>query len=135
MVLNPMIKQVIINLHSKYEHSSVHSCREIFDEKCHPSKYGWKENWTNTRRISRRRLVPNPTIQQVIINLRTKYENSSLHSCWEIFDEIFHQSMEGKKIGQIKGRISRRRLVLNPTILQVAINLHTKYEHSSLHDC
>ena len=43
-------KQVVINLHSKYEHSSVYSCREIFDEKCHSSKYGWKENWTNIRK-------------------------------------------------------------------------------------
>ena len=48
MVLNPMVKQVVINLHTKYEHSSVHNCREIFDENCHSSKYGWKENWTNT---------------------------------------------------------------------------------------
>ena len=48
MVLNPMRKQVVINLHTKYEHSSVHSCREIFDNKCHSSKYGRKENWTNT---------------------------------------------------------------------------------------
>ena len=48
MVLNHMIKQVVINLHTKYEHSSMHSCREIFDEKCHSSKYGRKENWTNT---------------------------------------------------------------------------------------
>ena len=51
MVLNPMIKQVVINLHTKYEHSSVHSCIEIFDEKCHSSEYGWKENWTNTGKI------------------------------------------------------------------------------------
>ena len=43
-------------------------------------------------RISRRRLVPNITIQQVIINLHTKYENSSLYGSWEIFDEIFHSS-------------------------------------------
>ena len=42
--------------------------------------------------------------------------------------------MEGKKIGQIQGRI-RRRLVLVPIIQQVVINLHTKYEHSSLHGC
>ena len=47
MVLNLMIKKVVINLHTKYEHSSAHSCRENFDEKCHSSKYGWKENWTN----------------------------------------------------------------------------------------
>ena len=42
--------------------------------------------------------------------------------------------MEGKKIGQIQGRISRRRLVLNPTIQQVVINPYTKYDYSSLHD-
>ena len=56
-------------------------------------------------RISRRRLVHNPTIQQDIINLHTKDEYSTLHGCCEIFDENFNQSMEGKEIGQIKGRI------------------------------
>ena len=45
------------------------------------------------------------------------------------------QSMERKKIGQIQGRISRRRLVCNPTIQHVIINLYTKYEHSSLQGC
>ena len=40
--------------------------------------------------------------------------------------------MERKKIGQIQGRISRRRLVRNPTIQYININLHTKYEYSSL---
>ena len=60
-------------------------------------------------RISRRRLVPNPTIQQVIINLHTKYENSSLHGCYEIFAEIFHSSKyERKKIEQIQRRISKQ---------------------------
>ena len=45
------------------------------------------------------------------------------------------QSMERKKIGQIQGRISRRRLVCNPTIQHVIINLYTNYESSSLHGC
>ena len=45
------------------------------------------------------------------------------------------QSMERKKIGQIQGRISRRRLVCNPTIQHVIINLYTKYDSSSLHGC
>ena len=40
--------------------------------------------------------------------------------------------MERKKIGQIQGRISRRRLVHNPTIQHVIINLYTKYDCSSL---
>ena len=48
-------------------------------------------------RISRRRLVPNPTIQFIIIDLHTKYEYSSLHSFTEIFDEKFHHSKYGKK--------------------------------------
>ena len=48
-------------------------------------------------RISMRGLVSNPTIQQIIINLHTKYENSSLHGCWEIFDEIFHSWKYGGK--------------------------------------
>ena len=48
-------------------------------------------------RLSRRRLVHNPTIQYIIINLHTKYDYSSLHSFREIFDEIFHHSKDGKK--------------------------------------
>ena len=43
--------------------------------------------------------------------------------------------MERKKIGQIKEKISRRRLVCNPTIQHVIINLYTKYDSSSLHGC
>ena len=49
------------------------------------------------RRISRRRLVYNPTIQYVIINLHTKFDYSSLHIFTEIFDEKFHNSKYGKK--------------------------------------
>ena len=107
---------------------------EIFDEKFHHSKYGKKENWSNKGRISRRKLVRNPTIQYIIINLLTKYDDSSLHNFTEIFDEKFHHSKYGKKeIGQRQGRISRRKLVRNPTIQHVIINLYTKYYISSLH--
>ena len=38
------------------------------------------------------------------------------------------QSMEGRIIGQRQGRISRRKLVLNPMIQQTIINLHTIYK-------
>ena len=48
LVHNPMIQYIIINLHTKYEYSSLHSFTEIFVEKFHHSKYGKKENWTNT---------------------------------------------------------------------------------------
>ena len=45
------------------------------------------------------------------------------------------ESMERKKIGQIQGRISGRRLVCNPTIRYVIINLYTQYDSSSLQGC
>ena len=45
------------------------------------------------------------------------------------------QSMERKKIGQIQGRISRRRLVCNPAIQHLIMNLYTKYDSSSLQGC
>ena len=87
-------------------------------------------------RISRRRLVRNPTIHYTIINLHTKYDYSSLHSFTEILTKKFIiQSMERKKIGQIKGRISRKGLVCNPTTQHVIINLYTKYDSSSLQGC
>ena len=80
-----------------------------------------------------RRLVRNPTIQYIIINLLTKYDYSSLHDFTEIFVEKFHYSKYGKKIGQIQRRISMRRLVCNPMIQYIIINLHTKHECSNLH--
>ena len=48
-------------------------------------------------RISWRRLVLNPTIQQGVINLRTNYEHSSLHGCGEIVDENLHDTKYGRK--------------------------------------
>ena len=48
LVGNPTIHYIIINLHTKYDYSSFHSFTEIFDEKFLHSKYGKKENWTNT---------------------------------------------------------------------------------------
>ena len=78
-------------------------------------------------------MVRNPTVQYIIINLHTKHEYSSLHNFREIFDENFIiQSMKRKKIGQIQRRICRKKLVRNPTIQYIIINLHTKYDYSSL---
>ena len=87
LVRNPRIQYIIINLLTKYDYSSLHSFTEIFDEKNHHSKYGKKENWTNTGKNKQGRLVCNPTIQHVIINLYTKYDSSSLQGYGEILDE------------------------------------------------
>ena len=97
LVRNPMIQYTIINLHTIYDYSSLHNFTEIFDEKFHCSKYGKEENRQIQGRISMRRLVYNPMIQYIIINLHTKYDYSSLHSLAKIFDEKFHHSKYGKK--------------------------------------
>ena len=47
LVHNSTTQNIIINLHTKYDYSSLHSFTEIFDENFHFSKYGKKENWTN----------------------------------------------------------------------------------------
>ena len=48
LVCNPTTQYIIIDLLTKYDYSSLRSFTEIFDEKFHHSKYGKKENWTNT---------------------------------------------------------------------------------------
>ena len=42
------------------------------------------------------------------------------------------KNMERKQNEQIQGRTNRRRLILNPTIQLVIVNLYTKYESSIL---
>ena len=42
------------------------------------------------------------------------------------------QNMERKKIGYIQGTICMRRLVCNPKLQCMIINLQTKYDYSSL---
>ena len=83
-------------MHTKYDYPSLQSFTGIFDEKFHHSKYGKKENWSNTGKNKRKRLVFNPKIQYIIINLLTKYDYCSLHSFTEIFDEKFNHSQYGK---------------------------------------
>ena len=80
-------------------------------------------------KTTRRRLVFYPMIQLVIVNLYTKYEFSVSNSCEDIFDEKYRDK---EKKEQIQGRANRRRLILNPTIQLVTVNLYTKYEVSIL---
>ena len=135
LVCNPTIQYTIINLHTKYDYSSLHSLAKISDKNFIIQSMERKKIGQLQGRISRRKLVRNPTLQYTIINLHIKYDYSSSHSLPEIFDEKLHHSKYGKKkkIGQIQGRISRRRLLCNPTIQHVIINLLTKYDWCSLH--
>ena len=50
----------------------------------------------------------------------TRYEQSTLKGCYGICSKMHYSKYEENVI---HGRVSRRRLVLNPTIQQVVINL------------
>ena len=50
LVRNSTIQYIIINLLIKYDYSSLHDFMEVFVKKFLYSKYGKKENWTNTEK-------------------------------------------------------------------------------------
>ena len=82
-------------------------------------------------RTNRRMPICNPTIQLVIANLYTKFEDSILNSCGDIFDE-----KSGKKEKRIIwGRTNMRRPIFNSTIQLVVVNLYTKFEVFILNGC
>ena len=70
-------------------------------------------------------------MQLVVVNLYTKFEDSILNGCGDIFD----QKMERKKKEQIQGRTNRRMPILDPTIQLVVVSLYTKFEVSILNSC
>ena len=68
----------------------------FFDEKFHHSKYGKKENWTNTGK-NKQKKAGSQSHDTIHHYQPTKYDYSSFHSFREIFDEKFHHSKYGKK--------------------------------------
>ena len=127
LVRNPTVQYIIINLHIKYEYSSLHSFREIFDENFIIRSMERKKIGQIQGGISRRRLVRNPRYNT---SLSTCIPNMNTLACTvsqkTLTKNFIIQSMERKKIEQIQERISRRRLIRNPTIQYIIINLHTK---------
>ena len=92
------IQFIIINLHTKYDNSSLHSFIEIFDEKFHHSKYGKKENRINIGKNKHEKAGSQS--HDTINHYQPAYQKfyySSMHSFTEIFDENFHYSNYGKK--------------------------------------
>ena len=113
LVRNPTIHYIIINLHTKYDYSSLHSFTEIFDEKFHHSKYGKKENWTNKGKNEQEKAGLQSHNMHVIINLYTKDDSSSLHGCGEIFDEKVLRNY-GRTDGRTDGMTDRCKPVYPP---------------------
>ena len=77
--------------------------------------------------ISMRILILSYTIQQVIPNVCTKFQDPRCSSSWEIFDKI--KTLEKKKNGQITRMISMRMLILSYMIQVVVPNVCTKIQN------
>ena len=82
-------------------------------------------------RTNRKMPICNPTIQLFIANLYTKFEDSILNGCGDIFDENSGETEKRTKIG----KNNRRRSIFYSTIQLVVLNLYTKFEVSILNGC
>ena len=78
------------------------------------------------RKIKAMTLSLNPTIQSLILHMYTIFEDSSLHNSGENCDT--NLAVKDRKNGQIKGRIRARSPILNPTIQQLIVHVHTKFQ-------
>ena len=65
------------------------------------------------------------------LSLSTSIQNMNF-LCYTVVEISLTKNMERKKKEQIQGRTNRRRLIFNPTIQLVNVNLYTKYEVSIL---
>ena len=105
------------------------------DIKIHYLKYGKKENWTNTGKNKHENAGSRS--HDAIHHYQPVQPNMTTRACMVLQQSLTKnfniQNMERKKIGQIQERISIRRLVHYLTIQFIIINLHSKYDNSSLH--
>ena len=72
------------------------------------------------------------TLQQVIPNICTKFQNPRHSSPWEIFDTNFPMYYIGVREGKMEkeGKINHRILIFFPTIYLAPLKVYTKFEDS-----
>ena len=94
---------------------------------------GEKEKSTNEAMISSSRLILFYTIQQVIPNICTKFQNPRRSSSWEIFWHKFPYVLQWRerwKYHKKKAKINHRILVFFFTIYLALLKVYTKFEDS-----
>ena len=129
LILSYTIQQVLPNIYTKFQNPRQNSSWEIFDTNV-PMYYigvrdGKKEKMKKKTKMNLSILVFFPTIYLAPLKVYTKFEDSGCHRSWKIYD----RKLERKKKGQIKGMISRRKLILSYTIQQVIPNICSKFQN------
>ena len=92
-----------------------------------------KKNGQIKGMMSRRRLILIYTLQQVIPNICTKFQNPRRSSSWEIFDTNFSMYYTGVRDGKKKNwkkmvKINFSILVFCPTIYLATLKVYKKFE-------
>ena len=93
------------------------------------------KNWQIRRMISSSMLILSYTIQQVIPNICTKFQNPRCSSSWEIFDTNFPMYYMGVRDGKKKKmvKINLSILVFCPTIYLATLKVYKKFKDSGSH--
>ena len=79
--------------------------------------------------ISSSMLILFYTVQQVIPNICTKFQNPRHSSSWEIFDTNFPMYYTGEmEKRKKKAKLNHRILVFFPTIYLTPLKVYTKFE-------
>ena len=131
-VLYPTIQHVVIILYTKYELSILHSCGNIFDEKCREKekmdKYREEqtgESWFSIPQCNKSFLISYKTLTFYLKRLlRNLLRKLTVLAAWK-----------ETKNEQIYGRTNMTKLVLYPMIQLVVVVLYPKYEISILYSC
>ena len=114
-------------MYKKFEDSGSHRSREI------SNKNGLERKKTEQikRMVSSRKLILSYTIQQVIPNICTKFQNPRCSCSWEIADTVFpmywsERWKKGKWLKKAKNNLTI--LVFFPTIYLATLKVYTKFE-------
>ena len=81
--LNPTIQSLILHMYTIFEDSSLHSSRENCDTNLSVKR---QKNGQIKGRIRAKGPILNPTIQQLIVHVYTKFQDSSYNSSSENCD-------------------------------------------------
>ena len=134
LVFFPTINLASLKVYTKFEDSGV-----IGAENSVMKRFtGEKEKWTNKKMVRSRRLILSYTMQQVILNICTKFQNPRCSCSWEIFDTIFPMYYIGVRDGK-KQKIKKKAknnlsiLIFFPTVYLATLKVHSKFEDFGSH--
>ena len=124
----------MFKVYKKFEDSGSQKSREICNR-----KFGDKEKWTIKEMVSIRRLILSYTMQQVIPNICTKFQNPRCSCSWEIFwHKFLPMYYIGVRDGKMKNGKRKQKLIsaswfFFPTIYLATLKVYTKFEDFGSH--